>query len=471
MPYRKPRMKDMEEDEPKDDWTIGQIRQCIGHERGTTIAELTSEFQRKGQRRVQRTRLRKRSKRRVQRRGLKKEVTEVKKRGREEVKKEIPADDGGGQNPEHVRDLYGWQTTRRRVVSKGTVRFCMADGRSMKVTGVRHVSLRCKIRSDEALKLVDEHSEFSRKTGDVAGKRRLMAISIGGKMSRQEELQSDISPVILDPEWYKSAKKYFEKCAEVWPDKSDATSAGCLWKSSEERDRVDERWSHDDLQSNVLCSAPRWGRAGHLSEKVQVLQFGSAFTSVEVELPVEEGQRVSDYVLHILQGSWTRRCKCLTHPSRKMGDTSMTRDRRRWRRGRRPAHLVHVEASSLVSRLEVDKAKGFEVDKPLQALKIVYGLGRGSLGDTLGSPFPSLEGSFDKPLALASKPHASFVPGKARLKIPLEGGEESRARSLGDSKSSREISCKLGSWRGDARGGEPSSKFRLPKLSLQAQQT
>ncbi|GFZ19455.1 hypothetical protein Acr_28g0001600 [Actinidia rufa] len=44
-------------------------------------------------------------KRRGQRRGLKKEVIEVRKRGREEVKEEIPADDGGGQNSERQRGV------------------------------------------------------------------------------------------------------------------------------------------------------------------------------------------------------------------------------------------------------------------------------------------------------------------------------------------------------------------------------
>ncbi|GFS31327.1 hypothetical protein Acr_00g0016820 [Actinidia rufa] len=105
------------------------------------------------------------------------------------------------------------RTTRRRVIGKEIVRFCMADGKSMKVTGVRHISLRCKIRSDEALKLEEEHSEFSRKIGNA-----------------------------------------------------------------------EERWSHDDLQSDVLCSAPRWGGAGHLSENVQALQFGSAVTSMGSEV-------------------------------------------------------------------------------------------------------------------------------------------------------------------------------------------
>ncbi|GFS40000.1 autophagy 2 [Actinidia rufa] len=229
MPCGKPRMKDMEEDEPEDDWAdqtmhwtqgapscstmrpVLQIRQCIEYRgvptystmrrvlMGTTVAELTSEFQRKGQRRGQR-------------RGLKKEVTEVRKRGREEVKEEISTDDGRGQNPEYVRDLYGWRTTRRRVVGKGIIRFRMADGRSMKVTGVRHVSLRCKIRSDEALKLVEEHSEFLREIGDAAGERRLMAISIGGKMSRQEELLSDMGPVVLARRMDKESNRCTEAC-------------------------------------------------------------------------------------------------------------------------------------------------------------------------------------------------------------------------------------------------------------------
>ena len=46
----------------------------------------------------------------------------------------------------------------------------------------------------------------------------------------------------------------------------------------------------------------------------------------------------------------------------------------------------------------------------------------------------------------------------------VEGGEEPRARSLGDSRSSGGFSYKLGSWRGDARGGDPSSEFRIPTI-------
>ena len=46
----------------------------------------------------------------------------------------------------------------------------------------------------------------------------------------------------------------------------------------------------------------------------------------------------------------------------------------------------------------------------------------------------------------------------------VESGGEPKAYSLGDSTSTGGFSCKLGSWRGDVRGGEPSSDFRIPIL-------
>ncbi|GFY92575.1 hypothetical protein Acr_08g0009710 [Actinidia rufa] len=50
-------------------------------------------------------------------------------------------------------------------------------------------------RSNEVLKLVEEHSEFSRETGEAAGEGRLKGYTDWRKVSRQEELLSDISPV------------------------------------------------------------------------------------------------------------------------------------------------------------------------------------------------------------------------------------------------------------------------------------
>ena len=46
----------------------------------------------------------------------------------------------------------------------------------------------------------------------------------------------------------------------------------------------------------------------------------------------------------------------------------------------------------------------------------------------------------------------------------VEGGEEPSVGSLGDFRSSWMLSCKLGSWREDARGGEPSFEFCILTL-------
>ncbi|GFZ06206.1 hypothetical protein Acr_18g0003760 [Actinidia rufa] len=60
-----------------------------------------------------------------------------------------------------------------------------------------------------------------------------------------------------------------------------------ILRSCTQRKAREERWSHDNSQSDVLCGAPRWGvwcapvgGAGHLGEKVQALRCGGAYTSV-----------------------------------------------------------------------------------------------------------------------------------------------------------------------------------------------
>ena len=42
-----------------------------------------------------------------------------------------------------------------------------------------------------------------------------------------------------DPEWYKSAGRYFEICTKIRSDTSGATSVGYLVKSSKKRDKDD----------------------------------------------------------------------------------------------------------------------------------------------------------------------------------------------------------------------------------------
>ncbi|GFY91232.1 hypothetical protein Acr_07g0014280 [Actinidia rufa] len=191
---------------------IGHIRQCIGYEMFHHVWRNNERVPKK------------RPHKEVRRRGLKKEVMEVKKRGREEVKEEILADDGRGQNPERQRGVLYTCSMRgtcmngeqhdEELLAKGTVRFRMADGRSIKVTGVRHVSLRCKIRSDEALKIrgaVVRHRPSG--TSEKNGQRK-QPLHRGTQSRRRDTRRM----YLKDPEWYKSVRRCFEKSAEVWPD-------------------------------------------------------------------------------------------------------------------------------------------------------------------------------------------------------------------------------------------------------------
>ncbi|GFY96149.1 hypothetical protein Acr_11g0004550 [Actinidia rufa] len=92
-------------------------------------------------------------------------------------------------------------------------------GRSMKVTGVRHVSLKCKIRSDEALKLVEEHSRVSKGNRKCYKRRKTE-----GLYRLEGRAQGD-------------ALRKVRKSGQT---REGATSAGCPWRSSEERDRADD---------------------------------------------------------------------------------------------------------------------------------------------------------------------------------------------------------------------------------------
>ncbi|GFZ06723.1 hypothetical protein Acr_18g0008930 [Actinidia rufa] len=125
-------------------------------------------------------------------------------------------------------------------------------------------------------------SDISKKNG--RGKQPLHR----GTQSKRQNTRKIYSK---DPEWYRSAKRSFGIRAEVWPNT-----------------RKKKKWITTTCKLTYFAAHPVGG-AGHLSKKVQPLQFESAFTLVEVELPVEEGQHISDPVLQILRGSWTRSCR------------------------------------------------------------------------------------------------------------------------------------------------------------------
>ncbi|GFZ10074.1 AGAMOUS-like 24 [Actinidia rufa] len=113
--------------------------------------------------------------------------------------------------------------TANKVVGKGTIWFRMADWRSMTLTEGNKEML------------------WGRKTGGLY--RLEGSVQIGGAT-------------------------VLHGSSEVWLDTSSATSAGCAERSSEEGDKddfekLDERWSHNNLQSDVLCGAPPMRGVGY----------------------------------------------------------------------------------------------------------------------------------------------------------------------------------------------------------------
>ncbi|GFY85012.1 hypothetical protein Acr_03g0017860 [Actinidia rufa] len=107
---------------------------------------------------------------------------------------------------QHARDVYGWRTTQlAELLAEGQSGSAWTDGRSVTLTEVRHVpNLRKNLISIGmldakgcSLTLVEEFSEFPRETRRCCGERRLEGYTDWRRMSRQEELLSDMGPVVL----------------------------------------------------------------------------------------------------------------------------------------------------------------------------------------------------------------------------------------------------------------------------------
>ncbi|GFZ18028.1 hypothetical protein Acr_26g0012970 [Actinidia rufa] len=218
-PCGKPRMKDMEGDEQEDDWAD----QTMHWTQGTTVAEQTSEFQRatgRGQK--------KRPEKRSQEGGH---------RGQEKRrdKKNCPRNKAQDQSSEAA-------TTAMMAVDESDVLLAAsADEESdwISDSGIAYHLCRDKevfsthvaceglvrmandaivgkgqSRSDEALKLVEEHSEFPRETGQDGWTRKTTVAQRHAKQA-QEYLMDVLEGSTVEQE---SAKRCFGIRAEVWPD-------------------------------------------------------------------------------------------------------------------------------------------------------------------------------------------------------------------------------------------------------------
>ncbi|GFZ01250.1 major Facilitator Superfamily with SPX (SYG1/Pho81/XPR1) domain-containing protein [Actinidia rufa] len=249
---------------------IGHIRQCIGHEhdetsahgmwtklkemdrektshnkalmrrlvlklqRGNIVAEQTSEFQRATRR----------GQKEGQRRGLEKEVTKW-------------------------RNTQSFQGKQEKLQEKEDWKAIPTEGECPdKRSFVRHSPVVLARRMDEESNRCTEARKAS------AGIIRRMYLK--------------------DPEWYRSARRCFGIRAKVWPDTRRCNQCRMSMEKLEERDRVDLCTQGRRDGVTTTCKATYFaahpgGGAGHLSEKVQALRFGSAFTSWEVDCPLKRG--------------------------------------------------------------------------------------------------------------------------------------------------------------------------------------
>ncbi|GFS33426.1 hypothetical protein Acr_00g0028390 [Actinidia rufa] len=124
-----------------------------------------------------------------------------------------------GKSDWHARDVYGWRTTQLvEFVGRGSVRFRMADGGLVTLTGVRHVpNLRKNLIS---IGMLDAKGCSFEASGGIlrvskGNKEMLWGKKTGGYtdwrgMSRQGELLSDMGPVVLARRMGKGSNRCIE---------------------------------------------------------------------------------------------------------------------------------------------------------------------------------------------------------------------------------------------------------------------
>ncbi|GFY81184.1 hypothetical protein Acr_01g0009930 [Actinidia rufa] len=147
--------------------------------------------------------------------------------------------------------------TASRVVGNGSVRFCIADGRSVTLTEVRHVpnlrknlisiemldSKGCNFKANEGtLRVFKENKEmlWRKKTRDL--------YRLEGSVQTERAIVRHGSSSISE---------------------NNGQGKQLLYKGMQSKRMVvrtrEKRCSHDNSQSDVLCGVPRWGMQGILS--------------------------------------------------------------------------------------------------------------------------------------------------------------------------------------------------------------
>ncbi|GFZ03393.1 hypothetical protein Acr_16g0000170 [Actinidia rufa] len=274
-PCEKPRMKDMEGDEQEDDWAdqtmhwtrgvpscstmrrVLQIRQCIEH-RGvptcSTMRRVLMERDYSGgtNERVPESH-KKRSKERGQRRGLK-------KRSQRRDKKNCP------RNKAQDQSLEAATTAMIAVDESDVLLAALADEESDWISDSGIAYHLCRDREqDEWTKeatVAQRHAKQAQEYlmdvlegSTVEQERKEMLWDTCRSLARHEKVQ----PV---QDVHEEAQR--KETESMHNDRRDVAGMS-LFRSrsvaviSPVVHTREERWSHDDLQSDVLCSAPRWG--------------------------------------------------------------------------------------------------------------------------------------------------------------------------------------------------------------------
>ncbi|GFS35302.1 hypothetical protein Acr_00g0038980 [Actinidia rufa] len=255
-------------------------------QRGTIVVKLTSEFQRKGQRRGQK-------------RGLKKEVIEV----REKVKEEIPTDDGGGQNSEgHTLSVF--------IVTRRDKKNCprnKAQYQSSKATTTTMMAMESDVLLEASTNEESDWISDSENAYPLVQRQRGVLCTCSMRRTCTDDKQHNENLLVKEQSgsaWQNgrsmkiggdairygssgiSKKNGQRKQSLHKGTQSKRMSTRMMYLKDPEQLCTRERGDGvtNNLQSDVLCSVSQWGGAGHLSEKVQALQFESAFTSMGSEV-------------------------------------------------------------------------------------------------------------------------------------------------------------------------------------------
>ncbi|GFZ19064.1 hypothetical protein Acr_27g0008030 [Actinidia rufa] len=166
-----------------------------------------------------------------------------------------------------------WMTNNMTngVVGKGTVQFRMADGRFVTLTEVRHAPTGKTGRAIPTKGECPDRKSCCPTWSGTGVQRDALGYMRKSVQTRVVQPMHDVRREAQRKETVDLKELYSNRraVAEMSLFHSRLISGSDL-SSCMHRE---ERWSHDDSQSDIFCSASWWRDAGHLGKKVQALRL------------------------------------------------------------------------------------------------------------------------------------------------------------------------------------------------------